>query len=139
MLILASFYIDVLLLLFVLVSLMLTAVILIQKPRGGGLSGAFGGAGGGAQSAFGSRTGDFLTWFTVGCFVAFLLLAMGLTWTIRPPNEAIEEEATPATQPAEPENAAAPPAPANESSRPETSAPAPAPTSAPAAVPEATP
>ena len=59
-------------------------VILIQKPRGGGLSGAFGGAGGSAQAAFGAKTGDVLTWFTVVCFAAFLMLAIGLTWAIQP-------------------------------------------------------
>ena len=41
---------------FVLVALVLVLVILIQKPRGSGLTGAFGGAGGGG-SVFGSKTG----------------------------------------------------------------------------------
>ncbi len=70
---------------FVLVCLFMMLVILIQKPKGGGLSGAFGGAGGGnAQAAFGAKVGDVLTWLTVSCFVLFLLLAMGLTWVINP-------------------------------------------------------
>ncbi|MCE9592439.1 MAG: preprotein translocase subunit SecG [Planctomycetes bacterium] len=69
---------------FLFVSLLLIAVVLIQKPRGGGLSGAFGGGGGGAQSVFGSKTGDALTWFTCGFFVIFLLLAMALTWMSKP-------------------------------------------------------
>ena len=68
---------------FVLVSLFLMLVILIQKPKGGGLSGAFGGAGGAVQTAFGSRVGDLLTWVTVVCFALFLLLAMTLTWRIK--------------------------------------------------------
>ena len=68
---------------FVLICLFMMLVILIQKPRGGGLSAAFGG-GGGAGAAFGAKTGDVLTWFTVICFVVFLLLAMGLTWSISP-------------------------------------------------------
>jgi preprotein translocase subunit SecG len=68
---------------FVLVSLFLMLVILIQKPKGGGLSGAFGGAGGAVQTAFGSRVGDLLTWVTVVCFALFLLLAMTLTWQIK--------------------------------------------------------
>jgi len=60
-------------------------VVLVQKPSGGGLSGAFGGAGGGGggQGAFGAKAGDVLTWFTVGLFVLFLLCAIGLTWQIR--------------------------------------------------------
>ena len=62
---------------FVCVSMIL--LILIQKGRGGGLSGAFGGAGG--NTAFGSKTGDVLTWVTSGVFAAFLLLAVVLIWT----------------------------------------------------------
>ena len=37
-------------------SLFLIALVLIQRGRGGGLAGAFGGAGG--QSAFGTKAGD---------------------------------------------------------------------------------
>ena len=74
--------------LFVLVSLLLVGIILIQKPKGGGLIGAFGGAGGSAQSAFGSRTGDILTWVTVTLFALFLLLAITLTFVTRPPKSA---------------------------------------------------
>ena len=70
---------------FALISLIMMLVVLIQKPKGGGLSGAFGGgAGGGSESAFiGGRVGDVLTWTTVICFVLFLLLAMGMTWGIK--------------------------------------------------------
>lgn len=68
--------------LFLTICLVLVLVILVQKPRGGGLSGAFGGGGGSAQSAFGSKTGDFLTVFTVSMFVCFILLAMGMQWAI---------------------------------------------------------
>lgn len=48
----------------------LMLVILLQKGRGGGFAGAFGGAGG--SSAFGAKTGDVFTWITVivaGVFV----------------------------------------------------------------------
>ena len=69
---------------FVFVCLFMMLVILVQKPKGGGLSGAFGGAGGGESSFVGAKVGDVLTLVTVGCFVAFLLLAMGLNWTINP-------------------------------------------------------
>jgi len=54
-------------------------LILIQKGRGGGLSSAFGGAGG--NTAFGSKTGDVLTWVTSIVFVIFVLLSMSLIWT----------------------------------------------------------
>ena len=79
---------------FVLVSLFMMLVVLIQKPKGGGLSGAFGGAGGGETSFVGARIGDFLTWLTVGCFLAFLLLAMLLTWNINPAENAIKAART---------------------------------------------
>ncbi|MEX0885801.1 MAG: preprotein translocase subunit SecG [Phycisphaeraceae bacterium] len=84
---------------FVTVCIVMMLVILIQKPKGGGLSGAFGGAGGGGSemAAFGAKTGDVLTWFTVILFVCFLLLAMGLTWTIRAD---VADSPTPAQQPA---------------------------------------
>jgi preprotein translocase subunit SecG len=69
--------------LFVIVCLLLIGVVLVQKPKGGGLSGAFGGGASTAQSAFGARTGDILTWFTVGSFVVFLALSIILTLVSR--------------------------------------------------------
>jgi preprotein translocase subunit SecG len=56
------------------VSLLLIGLILLQKNRGSGLSGAFGGVGG--HTAFGTKTGDFLTWVTVGLAAFFLLLSV---------------------------------------------------------------
>ena len=79
----ASWAVTSLAVLFVIVCILMMLVILIQKPKGGGLSGAFGGGGGSAQSAFGAKTGDFLTWFTVAMFVCFILLAMCMQWAIR--------------------------------------------------------
>jgi preprotein translocase subunit SecG len=60
--------------LFVAISLILIVLILLQKGRGGGFAGAFGGAGG--NTAFGAKTGDVLTWATSIIFGVFLLLAM---------------------------------------------------------------
>lgn len=60
--------------LFILVSLILILIVLIQKGRGGGLVGAFGGGGG--NTAFGAKTGDVLTWATSIIFGVFLLLAI---------------------------------------------------------------
>jgi preprotein translocase subunit SecG len=68
---------TILFILFVLVCVLLIGVILLQKGRGGGLSGAFGGTGG--HTAFGTRTGDMFTWVTVvlvGLFVIFASLAV---------------------------------------------------------------
>jgi len=95
---LGVWYVTLLTILFVIVCLFLMLVILIQKPRGGGLSGAFGGAGGSAQSVFGARTGDVLTWFTVICFCLFIGLAMLLTWLARPDITRAGTNIVPATQ-----------------------------------------
>jgi protein translocase SecG subunit len=54
--------------------LLLIGLVLLQKNRGSGLSGAFGGVGG--YSPFGTKTGDFLTWVTVGVTAAFLLMCV---------------------------------------------------------------
>ncbi len=62
--------------------LMLT--VLIQKPQGGGLAGAFGSGAGSGQTAFGTRTGDALTWATIGMFVLYLGTAIGLNLASRP-------------------------------------------------------
>ncbi len=107
MFMLAQWYVSMLAILFAGICLFMIMVILIQKPRGGGLSGAFGGSGGNAQAAFGAKTGDVLTWFTVICFAAFLLLAVGLTWSIKPvdqgpvaivdPNAPTDDVPTPGT------------------------------------------
>ena len=68
--------------LFILVSLFLILIVLMQKGRGGGLSGAFGG--GMASGLLGSKTGDFLTWVTVVCVSIFLLLAVLMARYYRP-------------------------------------------------------
>jgi preprotein translocase subunit SecG len=62
--------------LFFILCLFLILLVLIQKGRGGGLSSAFGGGGG--STAFGSKTGDVLTWTTSIVFGIFMLLAIGL-------------------------------------------------------------
>lgn len=68
----------ILTLLFTIVSVAMILIILAQRPSGGGLAGAFGGAGGGTDSVFGGRVGDALTWFTIVAFVLYLGLAVGL-------------------------------------------------------------
>ena len=66
-----------LLTLFLILSLFMILLVLIQKGRGGGLSAAFGGGGGG-NTAFGAKTGDVLTWATSIVFGVFVALAIGL-------------------------------------------------------------
>src|SRR5881394_4011163 len=72
-------YISVILLL--LVCFFLILLVLIQKGRGGGLASAFGGGGG--NTAFGSKTGDVLTWATSIIFGVFLILAVILNLMTR--------------------------------------------------------
>src|SRR4051812_45134174 len=60
--------------LFIAMAVILVLLVLIQKGRGGGLASAFGGGGG--NTAFGSKTGDVLTWATSIVFGVFLLLAV---------------------------------------------------------------
>lgn len=57
-----------------LASLFLILLVLIQRGKGGGLAGAFGGAGG--SSAFGSRAGDAFTKITLYLAAAWVLAIM---------------------------------------------------------------
>jgi protein translocase SecG subunit len=57
-----------------LLSLFLILLVLIQRGKGGGLAGAFGGVGG--SSAFGSRAGDTFTKITIGVAAAWIILTM---------------------------------------------------------------
>jgi preprotein translocase subunit SecG len=64
---------------FIIVSAVMVLIVLVQRPQGGGLAGAFGGAGGsGTDTVFGGRVGDALTVMTVAAFLAYLGLAIGL-------------------------------------------------------------
>ncbi len=64
---------------FAIVALAMTLIILVQRPQGGGLAGAFGGAGGSStETVFGGRVGDALTYATVTAFVVYLGLAISL-------------------------------------------------------------
>ncbi len=67
---------------FCIVCLLLVLIILLQRGRGGGLSGAFGGAGG--HSAFGAKTGDVFTWVTVALTGIFLLLSVIANYVLVP-------------------------------------------------------
>ena len=60
----------------------LILVILIQKGRGGGLSGAFGG--GLASGILGSKTGDFLTWVTIALAGVVILLSVVMAKYYKP-------------------------------------------------------
>jgi len=62
----------------IVISIAMVLIILVQRPHGGGLASAFGGAGGGNDTVFGGRVGDALTVMTVIAFVLFLGLAVAL-------------------------------------------------------------
>ena len=55
-------------------SLLLMFIVLIQRGKGGGLAGAFGGAGG--SSPFGSRAGDAFTKITLYLAAVWVLVIM---------------------------------------------------------------
>ncbi len=81
-----------------LVSLFLIGLVLIQRGKGGGLAGAFGGAGG--SSAFGSRAGDLFTKVTIYTAAIWILLIMFLIKMTQPtaPLKAEEQIQRPADQ-----------------------------------------
>ena len=56
------------------ISLFMILLILIQRGKGGGLAGAFGGVGG--SSAFGTRAGDAFTRLTIYIATIWVLLIM---------------------------------------------------------------
>jgi preprotein translocase subunit SecG len=84
-----------------LVGVFLILLVLIQKGKGGGLSGAFGGAGG--SSAFGSRAGDTFTRVTIYVAAVWLLLIMIIIKMVQPttagPGPSGEVIPAPADQP----------------------------------------
>ncbi len=65
----------------ILTSLFLVFLVLIQRGKGGGLAGAFGGVGG--SSAFGSRAGDLFTRVTIISALVWVLLIMTHVWVIQ--------------------------------------------------------
>jgi preprotein translocase subunit SecG len=69
----SPFIIWTLTVLLLLTSFFMILLVLIQRGRGGGLAGAFGGQGG--QSAFGTRAGDVFTKITVVVAIVFIMLA----------------------------------------------------------------
>lgn len=59
----------------------LVLLVLVQRGRGGGLTGALGGPGG--QSAFGTKAGDLFTRITVGVATAWILLCATAVFMLR--------------------------------------------------------
>jgi protein translocase SecG subunit len=65
-----------------LASLFLILLVLIQRGKGGGLTGALGGTGG--SSAFGSKAGDTFTRVTIYTALVWILLIMVLIKSTQP-------------------------------------------------------
>ena len=80
----------------IVVAVAMVLIILVQRPAGGGLAGAFGGAGGGGtEGVFGGRVGDALTVMTVVAFTVYLTLALILNANIWTPTQTTAEVLTP--------------------------------------------
>lgn len=90
-----TWLVMLLVILFMGVCVLMILTVLIQKPQGGGLAGAFGSGAGSGQTAFGAKTGDALTIATIVMFCVFVLGAVGLNYLTRPPSTAV----TPANLP----------------------------------------
>lgn len=71
------------------VGILLMVVILLQRGRGGGLAGAFGGAGG--QSAFGTRAGDVFTKITAVMAIIWVFLAGVSRFALEPAANSVAE------------------------------------------------
>lgn len=62
-------------------SLFLIMLVLVQRGRGGGLTGALGGPGG--QSAFGTKAGDLFTRITIGVAAAWIFLCASAVFFLK--------------------------------------------------------
>ncbi len=71
-----SILIGILNALLIITSLFMICLVLIQRGKGGGLAGAFGGAGG--SSAFGAKAADVFTKVTIGTAALWFALAVVL-------------------------------------------------------------
>ncbi len=91
-----SFIMNVIAAIWVINALVLVLLILIQKGKGGGLSAAFGGGMGGG--ILGSKTGDFLTWFTIVLVGVFLFLSIVLAKFYKPISGQYDTPAGPVRQ-----------------------------------------
>jgi preprotein translocase subunit SecG len=109
--------------LFLLTAVVLTLLVLIQRGRGGGLAGAFGGAGG--SSAFGTKTADVFVRATAVVGAIFFLLSVVTAILLSPAKEKTPREPPAVPAPAEPGTGAATPAEKAEKA-PEKAAPTPA-------------
>jgi preprotein translocase subunit SecG len=98
--------VNLFMILLLFMAVFLVLLVLIQRGKGGGLSGAFGGLGG--QSAFGTKAGDTFTRITIGvafvwivlCVLSVRLLATGGSRFTGGPGGTPAEQGTDASTPA---------------------------------------
>jgi preprotein translocase subunit SecG len=111
----------VMMILLILTGIFLIVLILIQRGKGGGLAGAFGGMGG--QSAFGTKAGDLFTRITIGVAAFWIILCiisvrlMGTTkevLNLGPGNAPAQQSSVPASQEKQPAPMEKQPAPSGE-------------------------
>ncbi len=111
-----TWLIGILIALFFVASILMILTVLIQRPMGGGLSGAFGSGAGSGQTAFGAKTGDALTIATIIMFIVFLLGAIVLNYALSsdtpPPPPTIGPAESSGASPSSPSES--PPAPQGE-------------------------
>jgi preprotein translocase subunit SecG len=69
-------------------AIFLILLVLVQRGRGGGLAGAFGGMGG--QSAFGTKAGDTFTRITIGISLFWILMCIASVKFLGNPSSVFE-------------------------------------------------
>jgi preprotein translocase subunit SecG len=79
--------------LFLVTAVLLSLLVLVQRGRGGGLAGAFGGAGG--SSAFGTKTADIFIKATAVLGGIFFLLAIVTAYMMKADRPTTAPEAPP--------------------------------------------
>ncbi len=85
-----------------LLSIFLVLLILVQRGRGGGLTGALGGPGG--QSAFGSKAGDMFTRITFIVAGVWILLCAFSMWSLGDARSYSDVPVKPVIRPTSPED-----------------------------------
>lgn len=104
--ILAAWYHTILAFFFGVLAVLLMIVILLQRGKGVGLAGAFGGTGG--ATAFGAKTGDILTWVTIIGAVMLLTLTVILNFVFQETGPGLSPPVAPLAPPAGPVEPAPP-------------------------------
>jgi len=115
--------------LIVIMSLFLICLVLIQRGRGGGLAGAFGGTGG--SSAFGTKAGDTFTRVTIVTASIWILMTMLLVVLTNSQKSSVFDSEAPSSS--APGSSSSAPAPASSAAVPPPPVPVPAEGAAPAA------